>query len=151
MAVTKEEIEQARQDAKQEKNQRRMEREVSRSKSSNEEPTESEKLEKYRDEPGYFGYEDDTPEGRKAIAAYNKAAKKAEYKDQTVPTRSGMNASKSGVRAAQSVIKEHREKMKPFERVDAMGNAYKKGGSVKSASSRADGCACRGKTRGKMV
>jgi hypothetical protein len=28
---------------------------------------------------------------------------------------------------------------------------YKKGGSVKSASARADGCAQRGKTRGKMV
>ena len=29
--------------------------------------------------------------------------------------------------------------------------AYKAGGSVSSASSRADGCAQRGKTRGKMV
>jgi hypothetical protein len=28
---------------------------------------------------------------------------------------------------------------------------YNKGGSVKSASARADGCAMRGKTRGKMV
>lgn len=32
-------------------------------------------------------------------------------------------------------------------RTDEMGNTYKKGGSVKSASSRADGCAIRGKTR----
>ena len=33
-------------------------------------------------------------------------------------------------------------------RVDEMGNAYKKGGS---ASSRADGCATKGKTKGKFV
>jgi hypothetical protein len=30
---------------------------------------------------------------------------------------------------------------------DEQGNAYKRGGSVKSASARADGCAIRGKTR----
>lgn len=37
--------------------------------------------------------------------------------------------------------------------VDTMGNAtgYKKGGSVSSASSRADGIAQRGKTRGTMI
>jgi len=35
-------------------------------------------------------------------------------------------------------------------RVNAMGDTYKKGGSVSSASSRADGIAQRGKTRGKM-
>lgn len=36
---------------------------------------------------------------------------------------------------------------------EAMGGSadYKKGGKVSSASSRADGCAIRGKTRGKMV
>jgi hypothetical protein len=32
-------------------------------------------------------------------------------------------------------------------RMDAMGNAYRKGGSVSSASKRADGCAIRGKTK----
>lgn len=35
-------------------------------------------------------------------------------------------------------------------RVDEMGNAYKKGGKVSSASSRADGIAQRGKTKGRM-
>ena len=34
---------------------------------------------------------------------------------------------------------------------EALGSSYKKGGSVSSASRRADGCAQRGKTRGKMV
>ena len=32
-----------------------------------------------------------------------------------------------------------------------MGKPFKKGGSVSSASSRADGCAQRGKTKGRMV
>ena len=36
-------------------------------------------------------------------------------------------------------------------KMDAMGTAYKKGGSVSSASKRADGCATKGKTKGKMV
>ena len=35
-------------------------------------------------------------------------------------------------------------------RVNVMGDTYKKGGKVFSASSRADGIAQRGKTRGKM-
>jgi hypothetical protein len=38
-------------------------------------------------------------------------------------------------------------------KLDVMGNVagMKKGGSVSSASKRADGCATKGKTRGKMV
>jgi len=36
-------------------------------------------------------------------------------------------------------------------RVNAMGDTYKKGGSVSSASSRADGIAQRGKTKGTFV
>jgi hypothetical protein len=36
-------------------------------------------------------------------------------------------------------------------RVNEMGDAYKKGGKVSSASSRADGCATKGKTRGTMI
>jgi hypothetical protein len=36
-------------------------------------------------------------------------------------------------------------------RMDQMGNSYKKGGKVGSASKRADGCAVRGKTKGTMV
>jgi len=37
------------------------------------------------------------------------------------------------------------------ENTNAMGDTYKKGGKVSSASSRADGIAQRGKTRGTMV
>jgi hypothetical protein len=36
-------------------------------------------------------------------------------------------------------------------RVNEMGDTYKKGGKVSSASSRADGICIKGKTRGKMV
>lgn len=36
-------------------------------------------------------------------------------------------------------------------RVNEMGDAYKSGGKVSSASSRADGCCIRGKTRGTMI
>ena len=38
-----------------------------------------------------------------------------------------------------------------MSRMNAMGDTYKKGGSVSSASSRADGCAIRGKTKGRIV
>ena len=36
-------------------------------------------------------------------------------------------------------------------RVNPMGDTYKKGGKVSSASKRADGCCVKGKTRGKMM
>ena len=97
----------------------------------------------YQNEPGYTGYEDDTPEGRKALKAYNKAAR---ADDNEVPSR-GRKVSKAGVKAARGVIGEHQEKMKPSENTNPMGDTYRKGGKVKSASARADGCACRGKTR----
>ena len=37
------------------------------------------------------------------------------------------------------------------ENTNAMGDTYKKGGKVSSASSRADGCAVKGKTKGRFV
>ena len=36
-------------------------------------------------------------------------------------------------------------------RVNVMGDTYKKGGKVSSASSRADGCAVKGKTKGRII
>ena len=39
----------------------------------------------------------------------------------------------------------------PISKVNAMGDTYKKGGSVRSASSRADGIAQRGKTKGRYL
>jgi hypothetical protein len=47
---------------------------------------------------------------------------------------------------------EMRQKMKTAPTTKSeMGKAFAKGGSVSSASKRADGCAQRGKTRGKIV
>ena len=60
-------------------------------------------------------------------------------------------------KAAKENEKERAEKGAAFKenmeagRFDEMGNAYKKGGKVSSASARADGCAQRGKTRGKVL
>ena len=52
-------------------------------------------------------------------------------------------AANAGMKAAAQDIKR--------ERIRAEAGRYKQGGSVKSASARADGCAKRGKTRGKIV
>lgn len=50
--------------------------------------------------------------------------------------------------AARSAAEEEREKAML---ASAEGKPMKKGGKVSSASSRADGCAQRGKTKGRMV
>ncbi len=42
-------------------------------------------------------------------------------------------------------------KTKQQAQMEAQGTGMKKGGKVSSASKRADGCAIRGKTKGKMV
>ena len=42
-------------------------------------------------------------------------------------------------------------KTKEQAQMEAQGTGMKKGGKVSSASSRADGCAVKGKTKGKMV
>jgi hypothetical protein len=41
-------------------------------------------------------------------------------------------------------------KVDTSENTNAMGDTYKTGGKVSSASKRADGCCIKGKTRGKM-
>jgi hypothetical protein len=53
-------------------------------------------------------------------------------------------------------IKERNKQAKKDSRsgsmtMDEMGNSYKKGGMIGSASKRADGCAVKGKTKGRMV
>jgi hypothetical protein len=49
-----------------------------------------------------------------------------------------------------SMLAQDRKDKKQEEEAKNMGTAMKKGGSV-SASKRADGCAVRGKTKGRMV
>ena len=81
-----------------------------------------------------------TPEQQKAYYAENKrkADKKEKERDDAMlkPVRDAGEAARKGMEEG---------------RMDAMGNAYKKGGKVRSsASKRADGIATKGKTRGKM-
>ena len=54
---------------------------------------------------------------------------------------------KKAVMAPINAIKPKATKTDTGETTNPMGDKYKKGGSVKSASARADGCAIRGKTR----
>jgi hypothetical protein len=54
-------------------------------------------------------------------------------------------------KAAVNLVKPKATKPDTGETTNAMGDKYAKGGKVSSASKRADGCAIRGKTRGKIV
>ncbi len=101
--------------------------------------------EKEQDDPRYIGADDESPTGKRAYAAYKKAQRADDFDMvDTAP------ASKAGRKAARESVAKERDQVRTMSRVDVMGNPYKKGGAVKSASSRADGIAQRGKTRGKM-
>jgi len=54
-------------------------------------------------------------------------------------------------RAASSVVNAYRDLPSGKKMRENLGSSYKNGGSVSSASSRADGCATKGKTKGRMV
>jgi len=54
---------------------------------------------------------------------------------------------KKAVMAPINVVKTKETKADTGETTNPMGDKYAKGGSVKSASARADGCAIRGKTK----
>jgi hypothetical protein len=54
-------------------------------------------------------------------------------------------------RAASSAVNAYRDLPSGKKMRENLGSSYKKGGSVSSASSRADGCATKGKTKGRMV
>ena len=99
----------------------------------------------YQNDPDYYGYEDDSTSGRAASEAYS--SNKNDEKNDYYMTKREMKhmASKSGVEKAQRAAKV----VKDAEKTNPMGDTYKAGGKV-SASSRADGIAQRGKTRGKM-
>ena len=90
--------------------------------------------------------------------AYEETAKEREARK----ARESANQAKANAKQKAAID----EKLKPIReggeeavkgmtegRMDAMGNptGMKKGGKVSSASKRADGCAIKGKTRGKMV
>jgi hypothetical protein len=58
-------------------------------------------------------------------------------------------SARDDIRAAKKMRESVPESVREYEAYQGAG--YKKGGKVGSASKRADGCAQRGKTRGKMV
>ena len=93
-----------------------------------------------------------TPAGKATYDALRKKAEQAaEVKDQQ---KFLMNAGRSANRSAGDIFGETGlavGSQMAEERRNAAGDTYKKGGKVSSASKRADGCAQRGKTRGKMV
>ena len=99
MAITEEEIAQARKDTRNEKNQRRMEEEI-------------------------FG------------------------KAQTLPNK---NLKKNWSEEIQTLPNKSPKKITTIKDLEDMTTNYRKGGSVGSASKRADGCAQRGKTKGRMI
>lgn len=101
----------------------------------------------YRNRPDYFGYEDYTPSGRAALQAYNKAEEGATDMQKR---RYSPPFSPSAARKAQSAQRESAAQIKRETRGKVPEGMYAKGGTV-SASRRADGCAQRGKTRGKMI
>lgn len=98
-----------------------------------------------QDDPDYFGYEDDSTSGRAAIEAYDKTPRSKD--DYYRPKGADVMLSKSGVKNAQKAAKA----VKEAEKMNPMGDTYKKGGKVSLASKRADGCAIKGKTKGRMV
>ena len=71
--------------------------------------------------------------------------KKADEADATRDALQKYRAGKKGI----SVEQMRKNAADEYDRKMKAGEFYAKGG--KTASSRADGCACRGKTRGKMV
>ena len=99
-------------------------------------------LKNYQDHPDYWGKEDDSTSGRAAAEAYDSLKEPKDYYQPKKPYDYGM-LSRTGVKKAQQAAKT----VKEAETTNPMGDKYKKGGKVKSASARADGIAIRGKTR----
>jgi len=114
------------------------------------EKSERQKIEEYQEEPTYWGKEDPSPLGRKAVRAAEQAIKGS--RTATLPRRNDRlrDSDLPAVNAARRVIDQDKAQREPHEKMNPAGDTYKKGGAV-SASKRADGIAQRGKTRGKMV
>jgi hypothetical protein len=90
------------------------------------------------------------------LAKYKEAAKKKSEQINRIKNQQKiLNAGEQSVeRASKNVFGEtgyNVGSMAAEERRNAAGDTYKKGGKVSSASKRGDGCAVRGKTKGKFV
>lgn len=110
--------------------------------------SEAEETIEYRKRPDYFGYEDYTPSGRAALKEYVAAEKTA---DDMKEREGSPPYSPSAAKKAQAKQREVASEIKRESRRTAQEGMYSKGGSVSSASKRADGCAQRGKTKGRFV
>jgi len=101
-------------------------------------------------------------ESKPAAKTESKPAPKAESKSEAPTAKSGPKVGRAGQAPAglsefQAKVRSEAESMQGKTslakklREKAGITSYKKGGSVSSASSRADGCAVRGKTKGRMI
>lgn len=163
MAVTKEDVEQAKQDAKNKRNQERMERELEGKKEESPGAKRTRKEAALKDDTmlGLYAKEKDLPRKLKnaltgeddygtslskgAMYAADKAAKEHA---ETGTWKDGSSSKTRGQISAESMAEARKAAREAAaeERREARG--MKKGGT---ASSRADGCCQRGKTRGRMV
>ena len=114
--------------------------------------SELQKAEEYQKEAAYWGKEDPTQVGKKAVLAAMAALKKD--RSATLPLLDNKSLRKTdmpAVNAAADVVRKDKEQREPYEKMNAAGDTFKKGGKVSSASKRADGIAQRGKTKGRML
>ena len=114
--------------------------------------SERQKAEEYQDEAAYWGKEDPTQVGKKAVSAAMGALKKD--RSATLPLRDYKSLRKTdmpAVNAAADVVRKDKEQREPYEKMNAAGDTFKKGGKVSSASIRGDGCATKGKTKGRII
>lgn len=98
-----------------------------------------------------------TPERKKFLAELERRNKEAQADaKQTVkkatPYAKGGNTMKHASKAGNALKKKSADTMgRAMVKKAGGGKCYAKGGSVSSASKRADGCATKGKTKGKML
>jgi hypothetical protein len=100
----------------------------------------------YRKKPEYYGYEDYAPSGRAALRHYN--AVNSDNPKDFVKQKYSIPYDPVAAKKAQAVQREVMNEGRRETRGTVPAEALKKGGSV---SSRADGCAVRGKTKGRIV
>lgn len=84
---------------------------------------------------------------KRAGQAYNRSLTTTEPAPMPAPTASAPAPARRSPMVEEAIQEMQDEKAR--KKISGMG--YKKGGSVSSASRRADGCAQRGKTKGKMI
>jgi hypothetical protein len=93
-----------------------------------------------------------TPQGQATYEALKKQAeRRKEIKDLKTKERELLGSAERAYKNFSGEAGYTVGSMAAEERRNAAGDTYKKGGKVSSASKRGDGCAVRGKTKGKIV